>query len=307
MPLLGLGTWKSNQGQVYAAVREAINIGYRHLDCASVYGNEKEVGDAIRDAIKNNEVTRSELWITSKLWSNCHGKDYVETALRDSLQNLGLEYLNLYLIHWPVSINPKKAFAESINDLLPPEQIPISETWEAMELTCSKGLTKHIGVSNFSVKKLQQLVSHCKQKPEVNQVEHHPLLQQPKLLEYCASEGILITAYSPLGSMDRPEFLKAKDAPVVLDNPVIRAIAESNGCSPAQVVLAWDVQRGISAIPKSVTPSRLLENLRAADLKLNISDLEKIEALDQNVRLVNGSFWVMEGGPWTLQSLWDTP
>ena len=151
MPLLGLGTWKSNQGQVYAAVREAIKIGYRHLDCASVYGNEKEVGDAIRDAIKNNEVTRSELWITSKLWSNCHGKDYVETALRDSLQNLGLEYLNLYLIHWPVSINPKKAFAESINDLLPPEQIPISETWEAMELTCSKGLTKPVSYTHLTL------------------------------------------------------------------------------------------------------------------------------------------------------------
>ena len=307
IPLIGLGTWKSEPGQVYAAVREAIKIGYRHIDCASIYGNEKEVGDAIRDAIQNNEVTRSELWITSKLWSNCHGKDQVEAALTQSLQNLGLEYLNLYLIHWPVSINPEKAFAESGDDLLLPEQSPISETWQAMELACSKGLTKHIGVSNFSVKKLKKLVSGCKQKPEVNQVEHHPLLQQPKLLDYCATEGILITAYSPLGSMDRPQSLKVKNAPVVLDTPVIRAIAETNGCSPAQVVLAWDVQRGISAIPKSVTPSRLLENLRAADIKLSDTDLQKIEALDQNFRLVNGSFWVMEGGPWTLQSLWDTP
>lgn len=307
MPLLGLGTWKSESRQVYTAVREAIKIGYRHIDCASVYGNEKEVGDAIRDAIQNHEVTRSELWITSKLWSNCHGKDRVEAALNQSIQNLGVDYLNLYLIHWPVSIKPEKAFAESVDDLLSPEQSPISETWEAMESACEKGLTRHIGVSNFSVQKLQKLISSCKQKPEVNQVEHHPLLQQQALLEYCASEGILITAYSPLGSMDRPQALKVKDAPVVLENPVIRSIAETRGCSPAQVVLAWDVQRGISAIPKSVKPSRLLENLQAAEIKLSTSELQTMEALDQNIRLVNGSFWVMEGGPWTLQSLWDTP
>ena len=141
----------------------------------------------------------------------------------------------------------------------------------------------------------------------MNQVEQHPHLQQQALLEYCASEGILITAYSPLGSMDRPEAFKVKNAPVVLENPVIRAIAETRGCSPAQVVLAWDVQRGISAIPKSVKPSRLLENLQAAEIKLSTSELQTMEALDQNIRLVNGSFWVMEGGPWTLQSLWDTP
>lgn len=307
MPLLGLGTWKSEQRQVYTAVREAIKIGYRHFDCASIYGNEKEVGDAIRDAIQNNEVTRSELWITSKLWSNCHGKDQVEAALKESITNLGVDYLNLYLIHWPVSIKPEKTSATSVDDLLSPDQSPIRETWEVMEAGRDKGLTKHIGVSNFSVKKLQQLIADCKQKPEVNQIEHHPLLQQPNLLQYCASEGILITAYSPLGSMDRPQALKVKNAPVVLDHPVIQAIAAANGCSPAQVVLAWDVQRGISAIPKSVKPSRLRENLQAADLKLSNSDLEKIAALDQNIRLVNGSFWVMEGGPWTLQSLWDTP
>ncbi|WP_115071056.1 aldo/keto reductase [Synechococcus sp. UW179B] len=307
MPLLGLGTWKSESRQVYTAVREAIKIGYRHIDCASVYGNEKEVGDAIRDAIQNHDVTRSELWITSKLWSNCHGKDRVEAALNQSIQNLSVDYLNLYLIHWPVSIKPEKAFAESVDDLLSPEQSPMSETWEAMESACEKGLTRHIGVSNFSIQKLQKLLSSCKQKPEVNQVEHHPLLQQQALLEYCASEGILITAYSPLGSMDRPQSLKVKDAPVVLENPVIRSIAETRGCSPAQVVLAWDVQRGISAIPKSVKPSRLLENLQAAEIKLSTSELQTMEALDQNTRLVNGSFWVMEGGPWTLQSLWDTP
>ena len=145
--------------------------------CASIYDNEKKVGDAIQ----NNEVTQSELWITSKLWSNCHGKDQIEAALTQSLQNLGLEYLNLYLIHWPVSINPEKTFAESADDLLLPEQSPLSETWQATESVCSKGLTKHIGVSNFSVQKLHKLVSGCKQKPEVNQVKHHPLLQFERL------------------------------------------------------------------------------------------------------------------------------
>ena len=307
MPLLGLGTWKSDPGQVYEAVREAIRLGYRHIDCASIYGNEPEIGAAIRDAIAAGEVTREELWITSKLWCNSHGREHVEPALRRTLQDLGLAWLDLYLIHWPVPIRPGVAFPESAEDLLPPQQLPLRDTWAGMEAALEAGLTRHIGVSNFSSRKLLDLIASCRHRPELNQVELHPLLQQPELLAVCAREGVAVTAYSPLGSQDRPAFIKDPDAPVLLDHPVIAAIAVEHGCSPAQVLLAWHLQRGISTIPKSVSPARLRENLAAADVELSPDALSRIAALDQGLRLVDGSFWVMAGGPWTLQSLWDSP
>jgi alcohol dehydrogenase (NADP+) len=307
MPLLGLGTWKSEPGQVAAAVREAIRLGYRHIDCASVYGNEPEVGQAIRAAIAEGEVSREQLWITSKLWCNALGRDLVEPALRRTLADLQLDWLDLYLIHWPVPIRPGVAFPTSAQDLLPPDDALIRSTWEGMEAVLEAGLTRHIGVSNFSSRKLHDLLDHCRIRPEVNQVERHPLLQQPSLVADCTAEGIHITAYSPLGSHDRPAAIKAADEPVLLENPVIGAIAAERGCTPAQVLLAWHLQRGISTIPKSVTPARLRENLAAAEIELPQADLERIAALDQNTRLVNGSFWLLEGGPWTLLSLWDEP
>ena len=305
LPLLGLGTWKSDPGQVYAAVREAIRIGYRHIDCAAVYGNEAEVGQAIDDAVKGGEVTRQQLWVTSKLWSNAHGRDNVGPALEKSLRDLRLDYLDLYLIHWPVALKPGSSSPGSAADFLPLSAAPHHATWAGMEAAASSGLTRHLGVSNFSAKKIRELLPHCKLKPEVNQVELHPLLQQPQLLAYCNSEGIHVTAYSPLGSSDRPAFVKAADAPVLLENAVIGSIAQAHACSPAQVLLAWHVQRGVSTIPKSVTPARLRENLAAAELVLSAAELERIAGLDQNYRLLNGDFWCVEGTPWTLQTLWD--
>ena len=307
MPLLGLGTWKAAPGAVGAAVREAIRLGYRHIDCASVYANEPEVGEAIRGAIEAGEVRREELWITSKLWCNAHGQGNVEPALRRTLADLGLEWLDLYLVHWPVPIKPGVAFPASSDDLLPPAALPLADTWADMEAVQELGLTRHIGVSNFSSRKLKDLLAHCRFQPEVNQVERHPLLQQPQLLADCNAAGIHITAYSPLGSGDRPPALKAADEPVLLDNPVIGAIAAEHGCSPAQVLIAWQLHHGLSTIPKSVSPPRLRENLAAAELQLTPADLERIAGLDQHRRLVDGSFWLLEGGPWTLQSLWDEP
>jgi alcohol dehydrogenase (NADP+) len=305
MPLLGLGTWKAAPGEVGAAVREAIRLGYRHIDCASVYANEPEVGQAIGEAIAAGEVRREELWITSKLWCNAHGQANVEPALRRTLADLGLEWLDLYLIHWPVPIKPGVAFPGSGDDLLPPAAVPLADTWAGMEAVLELGLTRHIGVSNFSSRKLQELLTTARRQPEVNQVERHPLLQQPQLLADCAAAGVHITAYSPLGSGDRPAALKGADEPVLLENPVIGAIAAEHGCSPAQVLIAWQLQGGVSTIPKSVSAARLRQNLAAADLQLTPADLERIASLDQHRRLVDGSFWLLEGSPWTLQRLWD--
>jgi alcohol dehydrogenase (NADP+) len=307
MPIVGLGTWKSAPGEVYAAVREAIRIGYRHIDCALVYGNEAEIGKALRDAMSEGQVTREELWITSKLWNNAHGRENVGGALRKSLQDLALSYLDLYLIHWPIPLKPSAIFPSSGADFLPPAEAPIQSTWAGMEDAVNAGLTRHIGVSNFSAKKLRDLMGHCKIEPEVDQVELHPLLQQPELVTFCASQGIHVTAWAPLGSSDRPASVRVSGAPVLLDNPVIKSIAQAHGRTPAQVLIAWHVNRGISAIPKSVTPSRLRENLAAAQIVLDQADMERIAALDQNYRLINGSFWAMEGSPWTLQSIWDAP
>ena len=307
MPIVGLGTWKSTPGEVYAAVREAVRIGYRHIDCAMVYGNEVEIGNAIRDAIAEGQVTRQELWITSKLWCDAHGRENVATALKKTLNDLGLAYLDLYLIHWPIALRPGAGFPRAPADFLSSAEAPIQATWEGMEAAVHAGLARHIGVSNFSVKKLRDLIAQCTIKPEVDQVELHPLLQQPELVAFCASQGIHLTAWAPLGSPDRPAMVKKPDAPVLLDNPVINSIAQRRGCTPAQVLIAWHAQRGISTIPKSVTPSRLRENLAAAEIKLSQADMEQIAGLNQNYRLLDGSFWVLEGGPWTLQSIWDSP
>jgi alcohol dehydrogenase (NADP+) len=307
MPIVGLGTWKSAPGEVYAAVREAIRLGYRHIDCALVYGNETEIGHALRDAISEGEVTRGELWITSKLWNNSHGRDNVAGALKKSLQNLALAYLDLYLIHWPIPLKPGATPPLSGADFLTTAEAPIESTWEGMEATVAAGLTRHIGVSNFSAKKLRSIIDHCKIKPEVDQVEMHPLLQQPELVTFCTSNGIHLTAWAPLGSSDRPASVKAANAPVLLDNPVIASIAQRRGCTPAQILIAWHVNRGISTVPKSVTRSRLRENLAAAQIVLNAADMQRIAVLDQNYRLIDGAFWAMEGSPWTLQTIWDSP
>jgi alcohol dehydrogenase (NADP+) len=307
MPLIGLGTWKSDPGEVYAAVREAIRIGYRHIDCAALYGNEAEIGQALRDAIHGGDVTRKDLWITSKLWSNAHGRKNVAPALQKTLTDLGLEYLDLYMVHWPIALQPTAVLPGSAADFLPLSEAPLHETWAAMEDAVDAGRVRHLGISNFSAKKIRELLPHCKIKPEVNQVELHPLLQQAELVAYCASQGIHVTAYAPLGSSDRPAFVKAPDAPVLLDNPVIRSIAEAHDRTPAQVLLAWHVQRGISAVPKSVTPARLRENLAAAEVELTPAELERIAGLDRGYRLIAGTFWAVEGTRWTLQTIWDGP
>jgi alcohol dehydrogenase (NADP+) len=307
MHLLGLGTWKSEPGEVGTAVREAIRIGYRHIDCASFYGNEAEVGLAVRNAIREGEVTRKDLWITSKLWCNAHGKKNVAPAIRKSLSDVGLDYLDMYMVHWPVALKPSAVFPRASTDFASAEEAPMQDTWGAMEAAHAEGLTRHLGVSNFSAKKIGDLLSHARVKPEANQIELHPFLQQKALVEYCTSQGIHVTGYSPLGSGDRPAFLKAATDPVPLEDPVIKAIAAAHERTPAQVLLAWHVGQGISTLPKSISPARLRENFAASELELTPADVRQIASLDQGFRYIAGVFWAIPGSPWTLANLWDEP
>ena len=305
MPILGLGTWNSAPGDVYNAVTVALQTGYRHIDCAAVYGNEAEVGQAIEDTISDGIVTREELWITSKLWNNAHRPLHVRNAFEKTLADLKLEYLDLYLIHWPVLIKPGLLFQRSGNDLEPLETVPIAETWKAMEKLVSRGLCRHLGVSNFSVVKLASLLENARIAPEMNQIEMHPYLQQPKMLEFCHANNIHLTAFAPLGSANRPDRLKVENEPILLEEPVIKNIAVKHGVTPASILISWSTHRNVAVIPKSIQPERIKQNLEACDVILNPVELESIAALDLHRRYISGTFWTMEGSPYTLETLWD--
>lgn len=305
MPILGLGTWKSAPGDVYTAVKEAIKIGYRHIDCAAVYGNEAEVGNAIAESIKEGVVKRDELWVTSKLWNNMHGKDNVIPALKQTLSDLQLDYLDLYLIHWPVPFRKEVPAASKPEDFVSLEDQPIADTWLGMEEAVDLGLAKNIGVSNFSIKKLKGLLNECSIKPSLNQVELHPYFQQDEIVKFCQANEIHVMAYSPLGSSDRPDGLKAKDEPVLLEDMKLTELANNKGVSIAQLILAWGIQRNISVIPKSVNPGRLKQNLEAAEIRLSENEMAQVKAVNKNRRYVNGSFFAIEGSPVTLENLWD--
>lgn len=305
MPQLGLGTWKSEPGEVYTAVKIAIKEGYRHIDCAFIYGNEKEIGDAIAECISKGLVKREDLWITSKLWNDSHAKKDVLPALQRTLADLQLDYLDLYLIHWPVAIKKGLTYPRSGADMVALDKLPISETWKGMEDLVDKGLTRHIGVSNFSIKKLEKLLDGARIKPEMNQVECHPYFQQRDLLAFCMANGVHFTAYAPLGSGDRPEEIKAEDEPKLLEDPVIRKIANAHKVSTAQVLISRALHRGISVIPKSVNPSRISQNFQARELELSDSDMKAIDKLDRNYRFLDGKLWTQKGSPYTQESLWD--
>ena len=284
MPILGLGTWKSKPEDVTRAVEDAIDIGYRHIDCAFVYQNEKEVGLGIKNKINSGVVKREDLWVTSKLWNTFHLPHLVEPALKQSLQKLGLDYLDLYLIHWP------QAYREG-DDLFPVDDTGktaysdahFKTTWKVMEDCVEKGLTKSIGLSNFNSKQLSEVLSDCKIKPVVNQVECHPYLNQTKLSDFCKERDVVITAYSPLGSPDRP-WAKPGDAQLFEDLK-LKQIADKYKKTVAQVLLRYQVDRGHAVIPKSVTKSRIEENFKIFDFSLTADDISVINSLDCNGRV----------------------
>lgn len=250
MPWLGLGVYKSKEGEeVENAVKTALKIGYRSIDTAALYENERGVGKAIRDS----GIPREEIFVTTKVWNDRHGYDSTLNAFEESRKKLGLEYIDLYLIHWPV---PEK----------------FKETWRALEKLYRDGLVRAIGVSNFQIHHLEELMESCEVKPAVNQVEFHPLLTQKKLLVFCKEHNIQMEAWAPLMRGG------------VLDAPIIKKIAEKYGKTPAQVVLRWDLQHGVVTIPKSVREERIKENSDIFDFQLTSEEMGQIDSLNQDKR-----------------------
>ena len=290
LPPVGMGFWKIARPAVAELVQEAARVGYRHFDCASDYGNEAEVGAGLAKAIESGICRRDELWITSKLWNTYHRRQHVRPAVERSLRDLRIEYLDLYLMHFPIALEfvpfEKRYPPEWFYDPADPAphmklvSVPISETWAAMEELVTAGLVKHIGVCNFGCSLLRDLVGYARIKPEVLQVELHPYLAQEKLLRFCREARIAVTGFSPLGSLSYVELSGAASADSLLDRPAVTAAARRLGRSPAQVVLRWGVQRGTAIVPKTSRPERLAENVALFDFELSADEMRAISALD---------------------------
>ncbi len=293
-PSVGLGLWKIERGEAARATELAIRLGYRHLDSACDYGNEAEVGTGIQQALGKGVCQREDLWVTSKLWNTYHAREHVRLAAERSLRDLKLDYLDLYLIHFPIAQRfvpfeerypPEWLFdPEAESPRIEAVPVPIAETWEAMEELVRAGLVKRIGVCNFGCSLLRDLLSHASVRPTVLQVESHPFLTQEKLLRYCQSEQIAYTAFSPLGAQSYFSLGMAEPSESLLNHPLVHEVAACQHRSPAQVLLRWGVQRGTAVIPKSSQEKHLKENLDLFDFSLSEAEMRSLSRLNKNRR-----------------------
>lgn len=299
IPRFGLGTWKADKEEIQLALDAAIDIGYRHIDCAPIYENEKYIGDCLSSALKG-KVNREELFITSKLWNSDHRAEHVREAFFRSLEDLKVGYLDLYLIHWPISWEYGVKFPKS-SQVYAPNEIPIGETWRELEKLKKEGFVRSLGVSNFSKTNLSQLISDSEFQPVVNQIEFHPYLQQRDLLEYCRAKGVVVVGYAPLGSPVHQQSIGAK--PLASD-PTIVMIANKHATTPSDILLRWGISKGVALIPKSTKRQRLMANFQSMQKTLDLVDIEAIDSLECNQRFFDGSEWCSGGSLYKIEHLW---
>lgn len=300
MPLVGFGCWKVDKATCADQIYNAIKVGYRLFDGAEDYGNEVEVGQGINRALDEGIVARDELFIVSKLWNSFHHPDNVEKAFNRTLSDLNLEYVDLFLIHFPIPFKfvpfeekyPPGAYTGD-GDKVHTEDVTLLETWKALEKLVKSGKVKSIGISNFTTALVADLYRGAEIKPAVLQIEHHPYLQQPTLINYVKSLGMAITGYSSFGPQSFIELNhpKAAGTAKLFDHETINKIAEKNKKTGAQVLLRWATQRQIAVIPKSNNPDRLLQNLTVNDFDLTDDEIESINKLDKGLRFNDPADW----------------
>ncbi|GAV92241.1 Aldo_ket_red domain-containing protein [Cephalotus follicularis] len=285
MPIIGLGVWRMENEQIKDLILNAIRIGYRHFDCAAHYKNEAQVGEALEEALTTGLVKREDIFITTKLWNSDHG--HVVEACKDSLKKLKLQYLDLYLIHFPVATRHTGVGAtasakgnDGVLDLN--TTISLETTWHAMEDLVSMGLVRSIGISNYNVSLTRDCLAYSKVKPAVNQIETHPYFQRDSLIKFCQKHEICVTAHTPLGGGAGNTQLFGSIS--CLDDPVLKGLAKQYGKSVAQIVIRWGMQRNTALIPKSSKLHRLEENFKVFHFELTQEDMDLIGSLDKNYR-----------------------
>ncbi|MFT7548882.1 MAG: D-xylose reductase [Candidatus Azotimanducaceae bacterium] len=294
MPKIGFGLWKIAPEDCADVVYQAVKAGYRHFDSACDYGNEKEVGEGLRRAMDEGYCKRRDLWITSKLWNTYHHPDHVDAALERTLSDLQLDYLDLYLIHFPIALEfvpfdmrypPEWVYdPAAANPLMLPVKVPLQDTWRSMEQLKALGRVKHIGVCNYNSGLLHDLMNYAIDPPEMLQIESHPYLTQERLIKLAQQYGLEVTAFSPLGAMSYLELDMAEQQESILDNAAVKQVADRASKTPAQVLLRWGLQRGTALVVKSIQQSRMQENLAANDFELSDEEMAVISALNINRR-----------------------
>ena len=291
MPIVGFGTSRCQKDQLVEAVKAAIDAGYRHFDCAYVYNNEEGVGEGIRYKINEGKVKREDLFIVSKLWRAFNRPEHMDECMNISLKRSGLEYFDLYLMHYPQAgayAGPGEAFLRNEkNEVILDEEIDYVDTWKAMQRFVKDGRARMLGVSNFNLYQIKRLIKETEIIPLINQIEVHPYLDNRKIIRYCHEQNIHVTAFCCIGASDRAT---DKNLPLLLKDPVLAKIAQKHTKSPAQIAIKYCIQQNIIAIPKSVTPSRIIENISVFDFTLDEEDMAELVGLNINFRYQPSSF-----------------